>query len=92
MADLLTARDKLPQVEAQLRNAEMERYVLGLRVQYAPGPLADDASDFERTANANLKNEADSCRAAIIVWDKKLAVLRPIYEALKAEVDAQQPK
>lgn len=88
--ELLTARDKLPQIEQQVRSAEMERYVLSIRIQFDPGPLPGTASDFEKAAHQALKAEADGSRAGIILWDRKLSVLRPIYDKLKAEMDAQE--
>ena len=86
MAELLTERDKLPQIEAQLRTAEMERYVLMVRIRFDPPPLSATANDFEKAAHAALKNEADSNRAALIMWDRKVAVLSEIYDELKALV------
>ena len=88
MTELLTARDKLPQIEAQLRTAEMERYVVSVRIRFDPPPLSAVANDFEKAAHAALKNEADSNRAALIMWDRKVAVLSEIHDELKAVVAA----
>lgn len=92
MSELITARDKLPQMENQIKAAEMEHFVLAMRVQFDPGTTPVTASDFTKAAHQALKSEADASRAGLILWEYKLAVMRPIYEKLKAEMEEQDRK
>lgn len=86
MAELLTAKDKLPQVEAQIRAAEMEYYVLSIRAKFAPETPPLKATDAQKVAYINLKNESDAAAVQILMWERKLSILRPIYEKLLSEV------
>lgn len=93
MAEIITSKDKLQQLEAQIKAAELEHFVLGLRVQFAPAPLPDGADAVQAAAHQVLETETQANQAALLTWEHKLSVLRPIYETLKAEVSKQdRPK
>lgn len=84
-------KEKIAQIEAQLRQAEMESYLHQTKLSFLDEPPADDAPEHEKQGYKGIEAEVESSRVMKAQWDRKTRALQAELDRLTKLVAAETP-
>lgn len=88
IAIMIGNKEKFAQIEAQLRQAEMESYLHETKLSFLEDPPGDDAPEHEKQAFKGVEAEVESSRVMKAQWDRKVRALTAEHDRLQKLIDA----
>lgn len=84
-------RDKFANVKNQLDQVKLQLFLAEIQMAYEMS-VDDGEDELTKAAKLNLKNESTGARANAITLRRKVEILQPIHDTLKAEIKAEDEK